>query len=98
MAYWVYILYSKKLDKYYIGCTDDINRRLAEHNAVDNRNWTASGSPWTLYHSMSCHSLKQARQIEYHIKQMKSKKYINNLKHYPEMAEKLLHQFPAENC
>ncbi|WP_131838622.1 GIY-YIG nuclease family protein [Acetobacteroides hydrogenigenes] len=30
-AFWVYILYSAKLDRYYIGSTNNLARRLAEH-------------------------------------------------------------------
>ena len=32
--YIVYILYSSRLDKYYIGRTNDIVRRLSEHNRI----------------------------------------------------------------
>ncbi len=28
----VYIIYSNKTDKYYIGTTDDFNKRVEEHN------------------------------------------------------------------
>jgi predicted GIY-YIG superfamily endonuclease len=30
--YWVYILYSKKLNRFYTGTTDDVLARLSEHN------------------------------------------------------------------
>jgi hypothetical protein len=39
-----------------------------------------------------CATFTQARRIENHIKRMKSRKYIMNLKTYPEMMEKLLYQ------
>ncbi len=31
MIWYTYVLYSKKLDKFYIGLTDDLKRRLKEH-------------------------------------------------------------------
>ncbi|WP_435254320.1 GIY-YIG nuclease family protein [Tenacibaculum sp. A30] len=31
MSYFVYILYSKTLDKYYIGSTNDVENRLRKH-------------------------------------------------------------------
>ena len=31
--YFVYIIYSTKLDNYYVGTTDDVERRLNEHNS-----------------------------------------------------------------
>lgn len=30
--YWVYIIYSSTIDKFYTGQTDDMERRLEEHN------------------------------------------------------------------
>jgi putative endonuclease len=35
----------------------------------------------------------QARKIENHIKRMKSKKYIKDLKSYSELSEKLFNQY-----
>ncbi|WP_460318640.1 GIY-YIG nuclease family protein, partial [Algoriphagus taiwanensis] len=32
MAYWVYILYSERLDKYYVGQTSDLVKRVERHN------------------------------------------------------------------
>jgi len=29
--FWVYVLYSKKLDRLYVGQTQDLKKRLAEH-------------------------------------------------------------------
>ena len=31
--YFVYILFSEKLDRYYVGTTGDVERRLFEHNS-----------------------------------------------------------------
>ena len=98
MAYYVYILQSPKLGKYYTGITDDISRRLEEHNSAENINWTKTCQPWVLHHSIRCVNLHQARQVEYHIKQMKSGKYIENLKKYPEMTARLLEKYTASDC
>jgi len=35
----------------------------------------------------------QALEIEAHIKKMHSKKYINDLKSYPELRDKLIHRY-----
>ena len=32
--YVLYILYSEKLDRFYVGYTNDIERRIAEHNRI----------------------------------------------------------------
>ncbi|WP_082886302.1 GIY-YIG nuclease family protein [Flavisolibacter tropicus] len=34
MPYLVYILYSEKLNRFYVGTTDDAERRLLEHNTA----------------------------------------------------------------
>jgi putative endonuclease len=38
-----------------------------------------------------------ARKIETHIKAMKSKKYINNLKKYPEISLKLIAKYSSSD-
>lgn len=45
--YRVYILKSLRKPKYYIGCTSDLDRRLAEHN--DNQDFfTKRFAPWQI--------------------------------------------------
>ena len=91
--YFVYILYSVKLGKYYIGQTHDVELRLCRHNEGYYDNWTSKGLPWILFLTLSCKNRKQAFAVEKHIKSMKSKKYIENLAQYPEMREKLIFRF-----
>jgi len=43
--YFVYILFSKKLQKYYIGQTNNIKNRLQQHNSGES-NYTSRGIPW----------------------------------------------------
>ena len=73
-----YILYSEKLNKYYVGSTTDIQRRLEEHNRGKEK-FTSTGVPWKLVYKEIFQELKQARQRELHIKKMKSRKYIESL-------------------
>jgi len=50
MNYSVYILYSTKLDRFYIGTTDDVPKRLIEHNNLHYKDaFTSRGLPWVLY-------------------------------------------------
>ena len=51
-------------------------------------------SDWTLFYSLEVNNNTIARKIEAHIKKMKSKVYINNLKNYPEISEKLIQKHP----
>ena len=45
--YFVYILHSTKLSRYYIGQTNNIDRRLKYHNSGLG-NYTSKGVPWIL--------------------------------------------------
>ena len=93
MKSYVYVLYSKKLNKYYTGITLlSPEERLQKHldKTYGNHRFTATADDWMLFWSVNCHDIAQARRIELHIKKMKSKKYIQNLVKYPEITQKLL--------
>lgn len=75
MKGYLHILYSEKLDKYYIGSTNDLLRRLSEHNRGHSK-FTKKGMPWTLVYSIELESLEAARKEERRIKKKKSRNYI----------------------
>jgi putative endonuclease len=90
----VYILYSEKFDKFYTGSCLDFEDRLLQHlNKFYRKSFTTLANDWTTFLVIENLSYLQARKIESHIKSMKSKKYIKNLKQYPEMQEKLILRF-----
>ena len=74
----VYILYSVKLKKYYVGACTDLDRRLYEHNLVHSK-FTSTGVPWILRYQESFVTLQEAKKRELLIKKMKSRKYIEGL-------------------
>ena len=75
--YFVYILYSEKLDRYYVGTTDDVDRRLYEHNSgFYDGVFTSKGIPWRLCLSYACDTSDKAYALERFIKRMKSRKFI----------------------
>lgn len=86
-----YILYSPSLDKFYTGITQEsVESRLEKHiNSSYGSHYTSQAKDWTIFLEISCTSVAQSMKIEKHIKKMKSKKYIFNLKDYPEIIEKL---------
>jgi len=93
----VYILSSQKLKKFYIGSCFDLELRLTEHKNnkyVDS--FTTLANDWELFLEMSNLEGVIARKIEKHIKSMKSKSYIENLKRFPEMRSKLISRFSNE--
>ena len=93
--FYCYILFSPKLNSYYVGITQDtISSRLEKHNNQSyGATYTSKTSDWEIYLEINCSSVAHSVQIEKHIKAMKSKVYIENLKKYPEMIEKLLTKF-----
>ena len=75
---WVYFLYSKKIDKYYVGACTDLDRRLYEHN-LGHSKFTSTGTPWELVYKEEWEDLVLAKQRELKIKKMKSRIYIEEL-------------------
>jgi putative endonuclease len=90
----VYILFSENLNKYYIGSCLDLDERLILHkNNTFKNSFTSNSDDWFLFLSLNDLEYSQARKIEVHIKSMKSKIYIENLKKYTEMQDKLIQRF-----
>lgn len=92
----VYILYSKAIDAYYTGSCVDISQSLQQHleqTFLDS--YTRKASDWILHLSIDHLEYQQARKIEKHIKSMKSRKYIEDLKRYPEMVLRLVEKYSA---
>ncbi len=79
MTYIVYILYSKKLDKYYIGYTGDVlDERVRRHNS-NHKGFTGGKGDWVIKHKELFNSKAQATSREKEIKSKKSRKYIERL-------------------
>jgi len=91
-----YIIFSKKLNRFYTGtCHDDLDSRIQKHNdhSYGNHRFTAKANDWKLFLSIECETFAMARNIELHIKRMKSSQYIRNLKKYSELVEKLKNRY-----
>lgn len=97
MPFFTYILFSSKLNKFYIGATSlNPELRLQEHNQIKFPDaYTRKGIPWEMFFVIECKSFNQAKAIEIHIKKMKSTRYLQNLKRYPEISENLLLKYRA---
>lgn len=90
----VYILHSSKLNRYYIGYTANFEQRLDFHlNSEEQRKFTHNANDWISFLTIECQTKPQALAIEKHIKRMKSKVYIENLKLYPEITTKLREKY-----
>ena len=78
MKHFVYILYSKKLDKYYIGSSHDPHERLKYHN-IGLKGWTKRGIPWKIVYKKGFDDKKIAMSKERFVKKQKSRLYIEKL-------------------
>jgi len=63
----VYILYSSKLDGYYVGSTEDVEQRLYKHNTGSSK-YTKKGMPWVLVTTYQCSDRSEAVRLEMKIK------------------------------
>jgi len=72
VEYYVYILKSKIVDRYYVGSTRNLERRLTEHNNR-RKHWTSRFQPWEMIYSEECDTRAEAMKRE---KWLKSKNGI----------------------
>ena len=73
-----YILFSQRLNKYYVGSTGDLDGRLQRHN-TSNRGFTSTGKPWKIVFSEEFDDKTSAMNREFQIKRWKSRKAIEEL-------------------
>ena len=76
--HYLYILYSKKLDRYYKGQTDNVPRRVIKHNKGHSIA-TRSGIPWELVRTIEFESKRDAIRAENWLKKMKSSRVIEQV-------------------
>ena len=76
--YFVYILYSATHDAYYVGQTNDLDKRLLRHNSGFVK-YTKPRRPWELVYFESYESRAESMSREKQIKSWKSKVKIKEL-------------------
>lgn len=65
--YFVYIIYSEKGKRSYTGTTNDLSRRLKQHNNSETKS-TRAWCPWILVYSEEYKTLSEARKREWFLK------------------------------
>ena len=78
MLGWVYIIESESLGSYYLGSTNNLQRRLSEHNS-GRVTATRNKGPWKLVFNQKFQTLQKARKIEYKLKKMKSREILKKI-------------------
>ena len=76
--FYCYILYSGKLDKYYIGSTSNLEGRIQRHH-TSNKGFISTGKPWTIKYFESFETKTQAIQREFQIKRWKDRQKLEDL-------------------
>lgn len=67
MAYTVYAIRSKIDDRIYVGFTQDVQKRLLEHNRGETKS-TKGYRPWVLVYTEEVDSREEARNLEKYYK------------------------------
>ena len=71
----VYVLQSTVASKAYVGFTNNIERRIAEHNA-GKHSYTKRYMPWILKYTEQFDNLREARERERYFKSGAGRKYL----------------------
>lgn len=75
----VYVLYSEKFNKIYIGFTSDLEKRLISHNELGKKGWTIKFRPWKVIHTEEFESKKEAMNREKYLKTGAGREFIRSL-------------------
>lgn len=65
--YFVYVLYSVDFDRSYVGISQNVEKRLFQHNNGLNQS-TKAFVPWIVVHKEDCVTIQEARNREKYLK------------------------------
>ncbi len=75
--YHIYAIYNKNVDKFYIGQTEDLERRLQEHNLKAFRGYTSRfDGMWSVIYSEEVKTRSSALKREKQLKSYQGRKFI----------------------
>ena len=91
--YTVYVLYSPRYDKIYIGFSSDLTARMLAHNFLDKKAWTRNFRPWLLIYFEDFVDKPTALRRERTLKNGRNRKliyqnFIRNKQYLNWLAEK----------
>jgi len=76
MCYFVYVLYSKESQKTYVGITNNVERRLNQHN-YGYHLYTRRYLPWKVIYTEEYNDRKTARSKEKYLKSAAGRKWLS---------------------
>lgn len=74
----VYVLYSERFNRTYTGLTNNLDRRLKEHNSKQNKS-TKAYTPWRLIYTEQLETRVEAREREKFLKSGKGRDFIKTV-------------------
>ena len=74
--YYVYVIQSEKFQRRYKGVSDNLSRRLAEHNSGKTKS-TRAFCPWTLVYFEEFELFEEARARELYFKSAAGRRFLN---------------------
>ncbi len=75
--FFVYVLKSEVDGRYYKGMTENLEKRLKEHNSGSTKS-TKAYRPWRMIYSKSFETRIEAREFEKYLKSGSGRDYIKN--------------------
>jgi putative endonuclease len=75
--YYVYILRNAETGRYYTGYTQNLRKRLTEHNTKKS-SYTSYSGPYQLIYYEACLNMYDAQAREKYLKTGMGKRYLNN--------------------
>ena len=77
-SFLTYIIFSNSKNKFYVGSTNNLQRRLLEHNSRQTKS-TKFGVPWEIVYFKEFDSKSNAARLESAIKKRGIKRYLMDL-------------------
>ena len=72
----VYVLYSEKYNKIYIGYTSDMEKRFRSHNELGTKGWTVKFRPWKIVYTERFETKSSAMKREKELKTSRGRNFI----------------------
>jgi putative endonuclease len=78
IMFYTYILYSGTINKYYVGYTSDLEKRIGRHGSDKNK-FTGQTEDWELIKYFEFSSKSEAMKLESKIKKRGIKRFLDSL-------------------
>jgi putative endonuclease len=75
----VYVLYSERFEKIYIGFTSDLEARFKSHNELATKGWTIRYRPWEIFYTEVFETKTAAMKREKELKSGRGREFIWSL-------------------